>query len=71
MKRTFEWLTIPKERKKVYVKRIEKDENRLKIYAPRTYKYVCCIHDNDRDVCSVYECNGVQNIEPNNQNYIN
>lgn len=28
---------------------------RMKIYVP---EYVCVLHDNDRDVCSVYDCDG-------------
>lgn len=39
---------------------------RLKIYTP---EYVCVIHDNDRDICSIYDCSGSNVVDDNGYTY--
>jgi hypothetical protein len=35
--------------------------------------YSCSLHDNDKEICNIYNCNGINNINftENNINYIN
>ena len=66
---------IQRKRMRLYLKRKNEDINdniqykRIKL---STNIYKCCIHDNNKDICVIYECDGIKikMNEINNNSYI-
>ena len=82
MKRNLDVTTSSSKRQKREINQLKRKYNGLLLHENKRIKflsnqqkmmkeYTCIFHDNDINICNIYECSGIININNQNSSYIN